>query len=451
LLEHVSEPGVDATHERLRELVRERGIETLELAVPDTLGALRGKRVPARLLREDSPPHVALSTVIYVWDVAADVVGAPFSNWDNGFPDFELVPDAGTLRALPWRPGSAFVLCDAVGEDGEPLAFSPRHVLRRVVESARAAGYEPTIGPELEFYLLPAGTRMPPGERIPCYSLNDPYGLESVVGAIRTQLADAGVTVEASNAEYAAGQIEVNLRSCPALQAADDTAFFRYAVREIAAAHGFVATFMAKPFSELSGNGFHVHQSLKALADDANAFAAEDGDAPSPLARAYVAGLLRRLRETSAFGSPTPNAYRRRFEASFAPTNVSWGLDNRTVAVRVPPAATPAAARVEQRDAAADANPYLVIAAQVAAGLAGVRDGLEPPPRIDGNAYEARDCAPLPTSLDDAARLLAGSEFAREIAGDALVDVFVSLLEHESELARASVSEWERERYLEAC
>jgi len=426
--------------------IEEGRIDTVELAVADSLGGLRGKRVPAEVFLATLDSGVALSSVLFVLDVTADFVPSAWTNLGNGFPDVRVVPDLETIRALPWRPGTAFVMCDCIDEERDRVEAAPRQVLTRVVALARELGYEPAVGPELEFFLLDPETRRPRGGALPPYSLAAEPRLEPVVAEIRNQVRAAGVELEASNPEYAPGQFEVNIRHSGAVEAADATMLFRYAVKQIAAAHGLLATFMAKPFTELSGNGFHVHHSL--WEGDRNAFAADSGAEPSDTCRHFVAGLQRRIAELTLLGAPTPNAFKRRQPTSFAPINATWGLDNRTVAIRVPELGG-AGARVEQRDAGADANPYLVIAGQLAAGLEGVRHGLEPSPRTEGNAYEMGADEGLPGSLSEAIWRFEGSEPARRICGDILHEILLALARAELDAYGDAVTEWERDRYLE--
>ncbi len=426
--------------------VEQHGIHSVELGTADVNGGLRGKRVPAPVFLETLDTGVALSSAFFVFDVAADLVDSTYANFDNGYPDVRIVPDLSTLRPLPWRPGTALVLCDCFDAEHNRIDLAPRQVLSRVIALARELGYEPVIGSELEFFLLDAETRQPEGSRVPCYSLFEESRLEPVVADIRNHLGAAGIQLEASNAEYAPGQFEVNIRHCGAMEAADTTMVFRYAVKQIAASHGLVATFMAKPFSDLSGNGLHIHQSL--WADDENAFATEAGDEIAEAGRQYVAGLMEHIGPLTLLGSRTPNAFKRRVDLSFAPVNATWGADNRTVAIRVPQMAG-AGARIEQRDAVADANPYLVIAGQLAAGLDGIRRELEPPAMTGGNAYDDAGAERLPQTLDEAVDRFAHSEFARRLCGDALHEIVLSLARHELDLYGSAVTDWERERYLE--
>jgi glutamine synthetase len=428
--------------------VEEERIHSVELAVADSLGGLRGKRVPAEVFLATLDSGVALSSVLFVFDTTADFVPSRWTNLENGFPDVRIVPDLATMRALPWNPGTAFVICDCIDEERNRVEAAPRQILTRVVALARELGYEPAVGPELEFFLLDPETRRPHGAALPPYSLAAEPRLEPVVAAIRNQVRAAGIELEASNPEYAPGQYEVNIRHSGAVEAADATMLFRYAVKQIAAAHGLVATFMAKPFTELSGNGFHVHHSL--WQEGSNAFAADsgEGEEPGAICRHFVAGLQRRIGELTLLGAPTPNAFKRRKPTSFAPVNATWGLDNRTVAIRVPETAGDGA-RVEQRDAAADANPYLVIAGQLAAGLEGVRHGWEPTPRTDANAYETGADEALPGSLAEAIARFRASEPARRMCGDVLHEILLALARAELDAYGDAVTEWERDRYLE--
>lgn len=440
------EAGKVLERETVARFIEEHAIHTLELGVPDSNGGLRGKRVPAGVFLEGGSVEVAMSSAVFALDVAGDLVSARYTNLTNGFPDVRMLPDLATLRALPWRPGTAFMMCDCVEEDGSYVEVAPRRILANVVAGAHGLGYEPIIGPELEFYLLDAATRAPDRDRIPCYSLQEESRLEPVLADIRNQLSAAGVVITASNVEYAPGQFEVNLRHCGAVEAADATMLLRYAVKQIAAAHGLVATFMAKPFSAFSGNGFHVHQSL--WSGDGNLFASDRGGELSRLGRHYVDGLRAHIADLTALGAPHPNAYKRRTEYSFAPVNASWGPDNRTVAIRIP-RLDGSAARAEQRDAAADANPYLVIAGQIAAGLDGIRRALEPGPMIDGNGYEAAAPEPLPATLSAALDRFETSALARALCGEDFREIFVALGRRELELQHAAVTDWEQRRYLE--
>jgi glutamine synthetase len=421
------------------------GVHTVELAVPDAYGILRGKRVPASAWPGVAADGIHMCSVIYSWTPRCEI--RDDDEWlppQRGWPDMRVRPMVGTLRALPWRPGSAMVLCDVTEEDGSEIPVSPRRALRRVLDQAAQQGFEVRIGFEIEFYLLDAQTRMPRHDGIQCYGIARGAEYEHVLAPMRNQLVEFGIPVEASNTEYAPGQIEVNVRYGEALATADSAVLFRNAVKEIAAMHGYVASFMAKIFTDQSGSGLHLHHSL--WRDGRNAFAAagrlsEDG-------RYYLGGLQAHMAELSLFGSPTPNAFKRRREYTFCPTSASWGTDNRTAGLRVIEGPDPAV-RIEQRDGAADANPYLIMAAQVAAGLDGIARGLEPGPVQVGDAYANPSGPPLPRTLLEAADLLEGSELARKTFGDQLLAVTLGQARYEEAVVTGQVSELERARYLD--
>jgi glutamine synthetase len=295
---------------------------------------------------------------------------------------------------------------------------------------------------EFEFFLVDPETRGPVYGGVENYSLGR-VEYEPVLRAIRNQLGRMDIPIEASNPEYSGGQFEVNIAHGDALEAADRAVLLRHGVRSLARKFGFEATFMAKPWTDQAGNGMHVHQSM--WCDGANSFS--DEQELSATGRAYVAGLLERIRDFALLGSPTPNAYHRRADLSFAPTVVCWGGDNRGVAVRAV-VGDPDSTRVEQRDAAADCNVYLAFAGQFAAGLDGIRRELEPPPPVDGNAYKL-DLERLPRTFLEAYELFDASEVARDLLGTDIVEAYLEALAPEIDVFLTSASDWERSRYAE--
>jgi len=423
------------------------GIDTVETGLVDLTGALRGKRLPVRAFQDGGlAGDVGFCSVLFAWDYAAAVLPDDTYTWSGGYPDILVQPDMTSMRPLAWRPGTVLVLCDAVDELGAPVEVAPRRILRRACDAVRAAGFETKIGLEIEFYLIDAATRRPSSSRNPVYSLHDGSELEPALAEIRAALLAGGVEVEACGPEYGAGQVEITLRYDEPMRAADTMVFFRYAVKQIAAKHGLLATFMAKPFADLSGSGLHVHQSL--WREGANAFWGAGRDGLGPVAEQYLAGLLRYAPDCMAVAVPTPNGYRRMVPHSFAPTTVSWGSDNRCAAVRALHRG-PSGTRLELRTAAADANPYLVVATALMAGLTGITDGLVPPPEVKEDAYLSAS-PPLPPDLPQALSLLTASTFARSVLGVKACELLAQVGERETELFRNQVTDWERTRYLEA-
>lgn len=350
------------------------------------------------------------------------------------------VPDPSSRRSS--GDGPDIVMADLREPDGSASALCSRSGLRRVLEGFERQGYRVEAAAELEFFLLDPERGGPLYPDIENYSIVKGAELEPIMRRVRTELEALGIAVEATNPEYSGGQVEINVRHRPALRAADDATLLRSLVRSIARSEGLEATFLAKPWTDQAGNGMHVHQSL--WRGGRNVFF-EDGGL-SEVARSYVAGLLDHLPELTLFGSLTPNAYHRRADFSFAPTVVCWGADNRTVAVRTV-VGDEAGTRIETRDAAADANVYLALAGQFAAGMAGIRAGKEPPPPVEGDAYVRRDLPALPRTFEEAYRLMETGR-AGELVGEETVRAFLEVLAPELELARISSGDWERDRYL---
>jgi glutamine synthetase len=374
--------------------------------------------------------------------MTSDVWDTPYVNFGNGYPDMHMFPlQAPTL--LPWEPGVAFCLGRAEGMDHKPVPIDPRQALIRQVERAKAMGYVVNVGTELEFYLLDPETRQPRDKGIQVYSLVRAAEMEHVLGPIRQFINETGIPIEQSNPEYAAGQVEVNIRYGEALQSADRVVMFRTLVKQLGSAHNYLATFMAKPFLDQSGSGFHAHYSL--WRDGRNAFA--DNGKLSGLGRNFVAGVQKRMAETALSGSATPNGFRRRRPFTFCPINTTWGPDNRTVGIRIIEGEDHAV-RCEKRDAGADSNPYLLLACDIAAGLDGIEQGLEPSAPTLGNGYEAEDAEPIPTNIGDAIRAARASQFMKDVLGEPMHELYVQQSEREAGFLDNQVTPVELDRYI---
>lgn len=342
--------------------------------------------------------------------VGAVRISAQDAGWPIGGRWLRLAPDEASCRPSPWQPDREIVLCDLVEEDGSPSDLCPRTTLKRALAVAAGVGCEVIAAAEVEFHLSDLDGN-PVSRRIDNYGIVAGAAYEHILGEVRA-LRASGVPVTGSNPEYGGGQFEINLLHEEALRAADAVSLLRSWIAVIAGRYGLRATFAAKPWPDGSGSGLHFHQSLWRGSE--NAFF-HDG-ALSRMGEHYLAGLLDALPELAVLGSPTPAAYRRRSDGSFCPTTVSWGGDNRTVAVRVL-ADDAATTRIEQRDAASNANIHHALAGQVRAGMRGVALSLEPPPRVDGNAYDI-EAPPLPRTLHEALALFADSQLAGEVLGE---------------------------------
>ena len=418
------------------------GTHTVILGVGDLNGLMRGKRIPA-----DQWPRIcgsgnALAMSLFTMDMTCDVWETPVVGFANGFPDCHIFPMHPPV-AVPWEPGVAMCFARAEGMDHGPLTVDPRQALLRQVERANAMGIDLQVGTELEFYLLDPDTGRPRDKGNDCYGLARAAELEPVLGPMRRELAEMGIPIEQSNPEYAAGQVEVNIRYDSAMIAADRVVMFRSLVKQLAARHSLNATFMAKPFIDESGNGFHLHYSL--WSEGKNIFA--DAGKLNDRGRHFLGGMQQRMAEASICGAATVNAYRRRQPLSFCPVNASWGLDNRTVALRVIEGSD-SAVRIEKRDAGADCNPYLLMAADIAAGLDGIEGKTEPTAITTGNAYEDDNAPPIPLDLADAISLARNSGWLRDVLGADQHEIWLQQAERELAFFNQQVTPFETARYL---
>lgn len=432
--------------------VAEHDIHTVELGAPDTQGHLRGKRIPARrFLDVGHRTGANIADAMFVFDMQNDLPDNEFINMDTGYLDCRLVPDMTTGRLLTHRPGYATVIADALNPEGNPHPLAPRGVLAAQIERCRAAGVDPVVATELEFYLCTPDWQSVQSH-IQYSSLTDGMALEPVLHAMRDALEGAGIEVESSNAEYGPGQIEINAGPADAITAADNAAVFKSIVKQVAVQHGLRATFMPKPWAEQAGSGMHVHTSL--AAGGANAFADSDG-APNPLMGSWLAGIVEHAAALTLLGTPTSNGPKRIRPYTFAPTHIHWGLDNRSVLARCITEPGSAANRVEFRSAGSDANPYLIIAGILAAGVDGIERGLRPGPMSSGDMYaNPGDCIPLPADLAAAIAAYDGSALAAQL-GKTFSASFVSIAQAEVALAAENsaepddVNDWERARFIE--
>lgn len=418
------------------------GTHTVAMGIGDLNGIMRGKRIPASHWDTICKEGNALSIALFAIDMTCDVWDTPHVNFDNGYPDFHMFPVTRPM-ALPWEPGVA--MCLARGEDmkHQPVPIDPRNVLVAQVERARAMGIEVSVGAELEFYLLDPETKQPKDNTIDVYGLVRASALEHVLGPIRQQINEAGIPIEQSNPEYAPGQVEVNIRYGKALESADRVVMFRSMVKQLAAQHGYLATFMPKPFIDQSGSGFHCHYSL--WKDGKNMLS--DKGRLNQQGRYFVGGLQKRMAETAICGSGTPNGFRRRAPYTFCPVNTTWGVDNRTVGIRIIEGSD-SSLRVERRDAGADANPYLLMAADIAAGLDGLEQKMEPTAITTGNAYEDADAEPIPTDLPTAIAAARGSDWLKSLMPEEQFEIMCQQAERELEFNANQVTQVELDRYL---
>jgi len=447
-----------STAEELTAELAAREVRYGRVEVPDLDGSMRAKLVTLdKALGADG---VALCSIAFGLTVADDVYESPASSYANGFPDLWAHGDPATVRVLSWRPNVASVICDLRSPDGTAFPLAPRGVLRTVTERCARLGYEPRFAVEFETCILHADTDLiaagrhhelrPAGRTVNAYSALRLADVGELGQEFMDRMSAIEIGVDSFHTELGGGMVEFALAHAPALEAADRAARAKAYFKELCAERNLVATFMAKWKPADPGCGAHVHQSL--WRNGQNAFAG-DRDGLSDVARHYAAGQLATMPAFTALFNPNVNSYRRIGVAAWTPENATWGIDNRTAALRAIAAPGPKAARLEHRRPGADANPYLMIAAMLAGGLHGIETAAEPPEPARGNAAEDPRSAPLPGSLPDAIAALRGSDLARELLGSEFVDHFALSRQVEWDLwakwSSAQVTEWELRRYFE--
>jgi glutamine synthetase len=422
--------------------------EYVLLGMPDVNGSLRGKAF-RRAAFDAAARHGAVMTDLLL---ALDPVDVPISEYEqfgirSGAGDLIVRPELETLRDLTWRPGWSACLGTPSWRDGSRCELAPREVLRGAVATMAELGYDVVAAFEYEVRLWD-GEGRPLSSGI-SYSLAEIGRFEELVSRLVPALEALGVELAALHTEAGPGLLELNLGARHGLRAADDAAFVKLAMKEVAATLGLRASFLAKTVPGEEGSSGHVH--LSCWSNGANAFAPEDagGELPRPCTAA-VAGVLAHLAAASLLLNPTVNSYKRLVPGWFAPINVSWGIENRSTAVRAIRSRQPERCRIECRRPGADANPYLALAALVASAADGIRRGLEPPPLVEGDAYERSDLPGLPGSLESALAAFRADDGLRRALGEAFSDYFATSREWELRAWREAVSDWERERYERA-
>jgi glutamine synthetase len=446
------------TLEEVRKLLEQNEVKRIKLGAYDIDGTLRGKYVSSEKFHSAAQSGMGFCDVIFGWDIG-DVLydNVRFTGWHTGYPDANCRIALDTFRLIPWEPGTAFFLMDFVTRDGQPLPIAPRQVLQKVVARAEALGYTPYFSAEYEFFFFRETpdslraknyrglTSLTPG--MFGYSVVRASANSELVLRMLDQLAAFHCELEGLHTETGPGVYEAAIAVDEAVPAADKGALFKTAVKEIAARQNLTPTFMAKWNPDLPGSSGHLHQSLWDRGKHKNLFHSTDAGGMSALMQHYIAGLVTKLPELAAIICPTINSYKRTVPGAWAPINATWGVDNRTTAVRAIPGSSKSA-RVELRLAGADINPYLAMAASLAAGLDGIERKLElPPPTV--NAYSG-DAPPLPRTLAAAAKLFHESAMARRWLGDEFVDHYAATREWEVRQFEKAVTDWELARYFES-
>ena len=445
-------PGVEAW-------LDQHGVTQVKIAGVDLDGVLRGKYVSRDKFRSISGSGLGFCDVVFGWDIGDELYdNAQVTGWHTGYPDLHARVDLDSRRLIPWEPATAAFLLDFVEADGTDYGPSPRGLLRRVGARARAMGFLPKFGSEYEFFIF---KETPASLRAKAFTQLEPltpgmFGYSWLRTSQNSELVHAlldgcnafGLELEGFHTETGPGVFEAAIRYGPLELAGDRSVLFKSAVKEICARHGLTACFMAKPSAKLPGCSGHVHQSLWSVDGERNLFFdPHDPGGASTTLRHYLGGQLHLMPELTALYWPNVNTYKRSVENTWAPTSATWGKENRTCALRVI-GEDGKAMRVEFRLLAADMNPYVAMAASLAAGLWGIEHRVEPPEPVVGNGYRA-DAAPLPRNLRDAVALLDRSTVARELLGEDFVDHYLRTRTWEVRQYERAVTTWELERYFE--
>jgi len=445
------------TLDDLKKSVAAGEIDTVLACIVDMQGRLMGKRFLAQHFVDGGYEETHCCNYLLATDLEMGTPdGFASTNWESGYGDYIMKPDLGTLRKVPWLEATAMVLCDVLDHHGAPIPHSPRAMLKKQLAKLESMGFDAIMATELEFFIFEqsfddirkSGFR----ELNPISGYNEDYHIfqttkeEHIMRPIRNHLYAAGIPVEGSKGEAEAGQEELNIKYAEALDTADNHSIAKHAIKEIAWQQGHAVTFLPKWDHARVGSSSHVHQSL--WKDGKPAFFDEaDALGMSGLMKTYMAGLLKYAPEFMYFLAPYVNSYKRFQKGTFAPTRTIWSVDNRTAGFRLC-AAGSKSVRVECRIPGSDMNPYLAMAAMLAAGIKGIEESLTLAAPTVGDAYQG-DSAQIPQNLRDAMSTLSGSTMLRAAFGDDVITHYTRAAEWELEEFDRVVTNWEIARGFE--
>jgi glutamine synthetase len=434
-------------------------VEFVRFEQSDTHGISRSKTIPRGHVREFAEGGLNFLLGQLGFDVQAGVAPGTGYLEELGFPDSRIRPDLSTYRVLPWADKTARLLCEPYYTNGNPALASPRTVARKLLSELEETGYRLFSGFEYEFYLVDRATRHPPFPGIQIFATLRNNFDEQLIYQILRGMNGVGVDIITSNAEYGPGQMEINFAPAPGIKAADDAFTFKNGLKEIAQRNGYMASFMTKPYADQSANGCHYHHSLLDAKTGKNFFTGQN-DSLTDACRWWLGGQIAHAAALCAFAAPTVNCGKRYKLYSFAPTNATWGIENRTTGFRMKDLGSQSA-HIENRLPCGASNPYLVMASVLAAGLDGLRNKIEPPAETQGIAYGLTGVMDLPTRLEDALEALEADSALRAALGEEFIHLFLAVKRHEIGKAKTAipnydspefsntVHEWERNEYFE--
>lgn len=450
--------------ENLKTQVTNGDVDTVLMCFVDMQGRLMGKRFQAHYFIQSAYKESHCCNYLLATDLdMATPEGYASASWEQGYGDYVMKPDLSSIRPMPWLEGTVLVMCDVIDHDThQEVAHSPRAILKRQVKRLADLGYIAQCATELEFFLFEKTVddirRSNYQDFNPISAYNEDYHIfqttkeEMIMRPLRNHLTQAGIPIECSKGEAETGQEELNILYSEPLSCSEYHTIAKHATKEIAWQHGKTATFMAKWHHQKVGSSSHIHQSLWHLGgpnDGQSAFFDKDGDyGMSSLMRHYLAGLLKYAGEVTYFLAPYVNSYKRFIAGTFAPTHMTWSVDNRTSSFRLCGAGSKSV-RVECRIGGSDLNPYLAIATQLAAGIQGIEDKLVLCDAVQGSSYAKDKEASIPHSLSLATQALEQSEMLRNALGDQVVDHYVRTARWEQESYDRIVTDYEVKRGFE--
>ena len=424
------------------------GISNVLFELPDMHGIARTKIVPLNKVRGFAEKGLNMYGGTLALDTRSFVISGTRYNEEVNYADQVLIPDLSTAAIIPWMTKTARLICDTYWADGTPLHAAPRHVLRRAVAELDKLGYQAVVGLEYEFYVLDPITLKPVFDGLHIFNTMRNTAVP-VAERIVELMPQIGIDIITANAEYGPGQFEVNYGPHEGLRAGDLGFTFKNGVKYIARQLGYHATFMTKPFTDQSACGAHTHISLVSKESGENAFLdTNDQYGLSQTAYHFTQGMLKHANAAMALMAPTPNCYHRFVPHHFAPSNISWGLEDRSAMIRAKNSRD-SRTHLENRLPTGLSNSYLATAAVIAAGTLGLKDAQMPPDLVEGLAESYGGFEPLPPTLDDALNALERDEAFRSILGEEFVQVFTTIKRSELARLKAHVTDWERDEYME--
>jgi glutamine synthetase len=436
--------------------LRARGIEDVECITPDLAGVPRGKMMPSSKFTSNT--SLALPSALYRHTISGEYPDESGSfRYEPRDSDIKLVPDLSTLSVVPWESDpTAQVICDIVDTDGKAVPYTPRNVLKNVVNLYKERGWKPVVAPEIEFYLVaknddPDYPLHPPKGRSgrsilsgQGYSIAGINEFDELIDDIYHFSEKQGLEIDTLIHEEGPAQLEINLRHGDPIELADQVFMFKRTIREAAMKHGIYATFMAKPMQGQAGSAMHIHQSVVDIKTGKNVFSNPDGSASKEFFQ-FIGGMQNFIPKTLVMMAPYVNSYRRLTPDMSAPVNTAWGYDNRTTAFRVP-VSDANARRVENRLPSSDANPYLALAASLGCGLLGIMQGLDPTAPTEDTANEGD--IELPRGLLEAVSLLESDPALADVLSSEFIGLYAGVKRGEFETFMQVISPWEREFLL---